>query len=190
MCPHSGLPARTTALPRGCLLSTRAGVRITTGALNCRLPAETPAGLLAVDQLRQRVRQRDGERLLIDLPGGQRVAPRRARGGTPAPATAEPARSPRDRRTRSHRPARRTHPGRQVRQACSRARRLPQPVGTPGAAPQRPRAALDPAAAAPALPGAEPPGHRSRLIPAARRGVRWYPARPFPPDADVTQHSA
>jgi hypothetical protein len=36
---------------------------------------------------------------------------RRARSGTRHTATAEPARSPRDRRTRSHRSARRTHPG-------------------------------------------------------------------------------
>ena len=44
MCPNAGLPARTTALPRGCLLSSRSRVRILPGALNCGFTYRNAAG--------------------------------------------------------------------------------------------------------------------------------------------------
>src|SRR5271169_2525933 len=51
MCPYAGLPARTTALARRCLLSSGAGVRTARGPT----PAESPRGSASV-----KVAQRKG----------------------------------------------------------------------------------------------------------------------------------
>ena len=126
---------------------------------------------LAVDELRQRSGQQPGEGLFIDLPGGQRVIQRAVPAAErPAPATAAPARSPRDQRTRSRHTVRTAH--RRGRSGTGTAGH-----GTPAApctGQRRLRPGPDPGAASPPDPArsASRPGPlvASRLIPAAAHG--------------------